>query len=58
MTKDQYTTATNLAYEHMLQAQSMLDYAETEREKMLAKAIYELSWIVWTVLDAERKKKH
>ena len=58
MRKCDVVSARNHAYELMLTAQSMMDYAETEREKRIADYFYHAAWgAYWLMVEIERVKE-
>lgn len=50
MTKERRTEGMNLSFEGMIWAQALMDAATSERERRIARAMYESFWCLWTVL--------
>ena len=58
MKKEYIIQARNHAYDMMLNAQGMMDYAENESEKNIADYLYRMSWAAyWTLVELEKMGK-
>lgn len=50
MTKERRTEGMNLSFDGMIWAQELMDAATSERDRRIARAMYESFWCLWTVL--------
>ena len=61
MNLDHIIPARNASYENMLTAQAMMDFAQTEQEKVIAESLYRMNWAAYSLLveleKLEKKKQ-
>lgn len=61
MNLDHIIPARNASYENMLKAQAMMDFAQTEQEKVISESLYRMNWAAYALLveleKIEKKKQ-